>query len=122
MAGRASEMFTEGFAILVEELGVGSLQRPSELPGVTLAGVDLVALRMDLEKKLFFGTWLDLLRDLLRGNREGKNRARGGEQRGGCESANAVAHRTFPPVRAQPGFEAQHNSIHLISQTRTVDV
>src|SRR5712692_1749851 len=113
--GRSGEMFTEGFAILVEELGVGSLQGPSELRGVTPAGVDLVALRMDLEKKLFLDGWLDLLRHLLRGNRERKNRARGGEERGGCESANAVAHGTFPPVRAQLGFEAQYNSIHLIS-------
>jgi hypothetical protein len=49
------EMFAEEFAILVEELGVGSLQRPSELRGVTLLGVHLVALRMELEKKLFLG-------------------------------------------------------------------
>src|SRR5229473_3767772 len=107
--GRSGEMFTEEFAILVEELGVGSLQGPSELRGVALAGVDLVALRMDLEKKLFVCGWLELLRHLLRGNTERKNRARGGEQRGGRESANAIAHGTFPPVRAQFEFEAQYN-------------
>ncbi len=90
LPGGSGEMFTEGFAILVEELGVGGLQRPSELRGVTLAGIHLVALRMDLEKKLFLGGWLDLLRNLgCAGNRERKNRARGGEQRGGCESTNA---------------------------------
>ena|ERR1700720_165499 len=53
--GRSGEMFAEVFAIVVEELGVGSLQRPGELRGVTLAGVDLVALGVDLEKKLFVG-------------------------------------------------------------------
>jgi hypothetical protein len=53
--GRSGEMFAEEFAILVEELGVGSLQRPSELRGVTLLGVHLAALRMELEKKLFLG-------------------------------------------------------------------
>src|SRR5713101_8449858 len=58
--GRSGEMFAEGLAILVEELGVGSLQRPSELRCVALAGVDLVALGMDLEKKLLIGGWLEL--------------------------------------------------------------
>src|SRR6267143_5589705 len=38
--GRSGKMFAEEFAILVEELGVGSFQRPGELRGVTLAGVD----------------------------------------------------------------------------------
>jgi hypothetical protein len=98
--GRSGEMFAEGLAILVEKLCIGSLQCPSELPGVTFAGVHLVALRMNLEKKFFICRWLELLRDLLRGSREQKNRASGGEQRGGCESEYAIAHATLSPVRA----------------------
>jgi len=47
---RSGEMLAEQFAVFVEELGIGSLQRPSELRGVTLADVDLVALRVDLKK------------------------------------------------------------------------
>ena len=43
-------MFTEGFAVFVEELRVGSLQPPDELRGVTLAGIDLVALGMNLKQ------------------------------------------------------------------------
>src|SRR5258708_17438544 len=65
--GRSGEVFAEGFAVLVEELGVGSFQRPGELRGVTLAGVDLIALRVDLEKELLVG---GRLRELLRGERE----------------------------------------------------
>src|SRR5229473_1442394 len=90
--GRSGEMFAEGLAILVEELGVGSLQRPSKLRAVSLAGVDLVALGMDLEKKLFLGGRLDLLWDFLRGGGERKNSACGDEQRGGNESANVIGH------------------------------
>jgi len=40
-------MFAEGLAVLVEELGVGSLEDPGVLRDVLLAGVDLVALGMD---------------------------------------------------------------------------
>ncbi len=59
LPGGSGEMFAEGLAMLVEELGVGSLQCPSELRGITLAGVDLVALGMNLEKKAFSGRRLD---------------------------------------------------------------
>jgi hypothetical protein len=47
--GGSGRMFAEGFARLVEELGIWSPERPSELRGVTVAGVNLVALRVDLE-------------------------------------------------------------------------
>src|SRR5579859_1181330 len=68
---RSGEMLTEGFAFGVEKLGVRSLQRPGELRAITLATVDLVALRMD-QKKLFLCGRLDWRRDLLRGKRSGK--------------------------------------------------
>jgi hypothetical protein len=97
LPGRPGGMFAEGFAVLVKELCVGSLQRPSELRSVTLAGVDLVTLRMDPEKKFFAHRWLDLRGDLLRGNIGRKDRDRGGDQRGTCQSANAIAHGTFSP-------------------------
>src|ERR1700686_359742 len=68
----AGEMFAEGLAIFVEELSVGSFQGPRELCGGAFAGVDLVALGMYLEKKLFIGGGLELLRDLLLGSGERK--------------------------------------------------
>src|SRR5258706_10193196 len=52
--GRSREMFAERFAILVEELGIGSFQRPRELCAVGLAGVDLGGLRIITKKKLVF--------------------------------------------------------------------
>src|SRR5258708_9836721 len=116
--GRSGEMPAEEFAILVEELGVGSFQRPSEFPGVALAGVDLIALGMDLEKKLLVGGRLELLRELLRGERERNSGTRGGEQRGGCESSNAVAHDDSSFV-ATASFEAQYNSAYVISSPKT---
>jgi hypothetical protein len=76
-------MFAEGFAVLVEELRIGRLQRPSELPGVTFAGVHLIALGMHLEQKFLVRGRLELRRNLLRGNGERKNRARGREQHAG---------------------------------------
>ena len=109
-------MFAERFTILVEKLSVRSLQRPGEFRSVTLAAVDLVALRMDLEKKLFVCGRLELLRDFLRGNRERKDRAQGCEQRGGSESANAVVHGRIPSVKAQLGFEVKYNSPHRLNQ------
>jgi len=45
--GPRRKMFAEGLAVLVEELGVGSLEDPGVLRDVLLAGVDLVALGMD---------------------------------------------------------------------------
>src|SRR5580704_6629103 len=68
--GWPSKMFAEGFAVFVEELGVGSLQRPSELRGTLLTDIDLIALRMNLKQKLFAGGRLELLRNFLRGGRE----------------------------------------------------
>ena len=78
-------MSAERLAILVEELGLRSLQRPGELRPVTLAGVDLFPLRVDLEKKFFVGWRLELLRNLLGDNRERKAGTRYGEQRDRCE-------------------------------------
>ncbi len=43
-------MFSEGLAVFVEELSVGSFQSPSEFGRISLAGVDLVALSMDLKQ------------------------------------------------------------------------
>ena len=85
----------------------GAFSIQSEPRGVILAGVHLVALRMNLEKKFFIGGWLELLRDLLHRSREQKNRA-SGEQRAAA-NPNAIAHGVFPPVRAEQGFEAQCN-------------
>ena len=68
---RSGEMFAEGFAVFVEELGVGSFQRPRKFRGAFLADVDLIALRMNLKKKLFVGRRLELGRNLLRGSGEG---------------------------------------------------
>jgi hypothetical protein len=66
-------MFSKEFAFNVEELGVRSFQGPGELCTIAFAGVDLVALRMDLEKELLVGGWLELLRDLLGGSEERKD-------------------------------------------------
>src|SRR5258708_5642163 len=104
-------MFAEWFAILVEELSVRSLQSPGELGGVALAGVDLVALRMNLEKKLFVGGRLPT--DLLRGHRERNDGARGREQRGESESANSIVHGRIPPVSTQ--FRCECNITQLTS-------
>src|SRR6266852_1868897 len=109
-------MFAEGLAILVEELGVGSLQRPSKLRAVSLAGVDLVALGMDLEKKLFLGGRLDLLWDFLRGGGERKNSACGDEQRGGNESANVIGHGTFPPKGTSLGWKRSVSQLAVIGR------
>jgi hypothetical protein len=43
-------MFAEWLAVLVKELRIGLLQRPAKLRAVGFAGVDLVALGMDLEE------------------------------------------------------------------------
>jgi hypothetical protein len=42
-------VLAEQLAILVEELRVGSLEHPSKLAGIFLAGVDLVVLGVNLE-------------------------------------------------------------------------
>jgi hypothetical protein len=94
-------MLTEGFAVLVEELRVRSLQRPGQLSRFTLANVDLIALRMDPKKKLFVGRRPQLLRDLLRSNSARKNSARNGKQSNTTKSANVIKHETFPPEKAQ---------------------
>jgi hypothetical protein len=70
-------MLTEDFAILVKELGIGSLQGPSELRSVILAAVHLVTFGMNLQKELLMGGRLKLLRDLLSGGGERKYRTRG---------------------------------------------
>ncbi len=59
-------MPAERFAVFVEELGVGCFQPPDELRGTLLTDIDLIALRMNLEKQLFIGGRLELRRDLLR--------------------------------------------------------
>src|SRR4029077_12529463 len=63
---RSNGMLAKRLAILVEELRLGSLQRPSELRRTFLADVHLVALRVHPEKKLFAGGRLELRRDFLR--------------------------------------------------------
>jgi len=63
---RSDGMLAKRLAILLEELCVGSLQCPGEFRGTFLADVHLVALRVDLEKKLFAGGRLKLRRDFLR--------------------------------------------------------
>jgi len=55
LPGRPGENVAEELAILVEELGRQEPSASSELRGVAFAGVDLVALGMNLEKKLFAG-------------------------------------------------------------------
>src|SRR5271169_5566568 len=97
-------MFAEGFAVFVEELGVGSFERPSELRRVGFARVDLIALRMDLEQELFRGGRLKLLRDLLRRKGKRKGEAHNGESRGECWSVNSIAHGSIPPVGRQLTF------------------
>lgn len=62
-------MLAEGLPVFVEESGVGSFQIPNELRGIALAGIDLVAFRMNLEKQLFVGGRLKLLQNLLRGRK-----------------------------------------------------
>jgi hypothetical protein len=61
-------MFTEGLAIVTEQLCLWSLQRPRELRAVSFAGVNLVALGMNLEENALPCRWMELLRDLLRGD------------------------------------------------------
>jgi hypothetical protein len=106
-------MLTEGFAILVEELRVRRLQRPSELPRFSLADVNLIALRMQPKKKLFVSRRPKVFRDLLRSNSARKNSARNGEQSNTTESANVanvIDHGTSPPEKAQ------RNSLRNITQ------
>jgi len=106
-------MFAEGFAVFVEELGIGSFQRPSELCRVAFARVDLIALGMDLEQELFRGVRLELLRDLLRWKGKRKDQAHDGESRGECWAVNSNAHGSIPPVGRQLTFGAGHNSTGL---------
>ena len=92
-------MFAVWFAILVEELGVGSFQRPSKLGAVSLAGVDLVALGMDSKEKWFVGGRLELLGDVLSHDGSGVlsrattilriNTKRGKAPASGCNAAHA---------------------------------
>ena len=91
-------MLAEGFSVFVEELGVGGFQRPCELRGVGLAGVDLIAFRVDLEEQVLIGWRLELLRD-LRGKTSGKNGVRGDQQCDGCNEANRLAHGRLPVER-----------------------
>src|SRR5579862_2403135 len=85
-------MPAEWFAVFVEKPRVGRLQRPAELPAVTLADVNLVALRVNFQKQPFLIGRLKLLRDILRGSRQRKPRAQSGEQHCQCQSSNAVVH------------------------------
>src|SRR5580704_863146 len=50
LPGWSGKMFTEGFAVFIEELGVGSFQPPREFRGTSLADVDLISLRVNLDK------------------------------------------------------------------------
>ena len=94
-------MLTEGFAVLVKELRVGSLQGPSELRGFTFADVDLVALRMDPKEKLFVGRRAKLLRDLLGSDGNREDGASGDDQSDTCKS-DAIDHDTISPVADTP--------------------
>jgi hypothetical protein len=67
LPGRPGEMFAEGLAIFVEELGIGRFQLPKKRRGPFFTGVDLVALGVELEEELFVGGRLKLGRDLLGG-------------------------------------------------------
>jgi hypothetical protein len=76
------------------------------LRGVSLAGVDLVALRVDLEQKLLIGWGLELLWDLCR-NPGGKSGASDGKHGGECKTANELAHGPTPfyaKLFQQPGI------------------
>ena len=64
---RSGEMFTDGLAVFVEELGVGSFELPEKRRGTFFTGVDLVALGVELEEELLVGGRLELGRDLLGG-------------------------------------------------------
>ena len=57
----AGKMFAEGFAGFIEELGVGSFYRPGELRAVIFAHVDLIALGVELEEKMFARRRLEFL-------------------------------------------------------------
>jgi len=70
--GGPSEMFAEGFAVGVVEVGVGSFQDPSEIRAIGLAGVDLIALGMERKEESLSGRRLKLRRDLLRGGGKGE--------------------------------------------------
>jgi hypothetical protein len=101
LPGGAGKVFAEGFAVLVEELGVWSLESPCELSAIGFAGVDLVALGVELEEELFVGGRLELRRHFLRRSGQGKKGGRDGEQVDGCEYANGLAHGKIPPVTAE---------------------
>ena len=97
-------MSSEGFAVFVEEPGVGSFERPNELRRVAFARVDLIALGMDLEQELFRGGRLEWLRGLLRRKGKRKGEAHDGESRGECSSMNSKAHGSIPPDGTQLTF------------------
>ena len=48
--GRSGKMFAERFSVFVEELSVGRFQPPREFRGTFLADVDLISLRVNLDK------------------------------------------------------------------------
>ena len=85
-------MFAERPAILIEELCVRSLERPGELRAVTLTGVNLVALGMNLEENAFPRRWAELFRDLLCANGRAESGSCRGEHSGAYKSEKQFAH------------------------------
>lgn len=70
-------MLAEWFAILVEELGIGSFQDPVELCDAFLAGVDLIAFGVHGQEELFAGWRLQLRRDVLSQHRKNEQECEG---------------------------------------------
>jgi len=78
--GRTGEMLPESVAILVKEVGFGSFEDPGKLVSIGLAGVDLSALGMNGEKKLFVVGRLKLWGNLLSADGINENRSEDGNR------------------------------------------
>jgi hypothetical protein len=80
-------VLAERLAVLVCELRFRTLQRPGELRSAFLAGVDLIALGVDLQKKLFVGRRSQFLRHLLRAGRKTRSDEHCGRRKTECIGA-----------------------------------
>jgi len=76
LPGWTGEMFAERLVVFVKKLGVGSFEGPGT---VGFAGIDLIALGVNLEQEFLIGGRLELRWKLLLRNGD-KSESRGGNQ------------------------------------------
>ena len=95
--GRPGELLAERFPVFVEELRIGSLQRPGKLGSTFLADVDLITLGVDVGHELFIGGRLQFLRGTLGVRGRGEREVRKEKQQGVPELLNTHTPGGFLP-------------------------